>query len=225
MLFQVRFIGQGRLELRAVWLDMSKKDSYISESIQQLVGQLARLPGIGPRTAGRLVFFLLRKDRKLLQALAESFREVADRVVECSACGNFTDREQDPCRICTDPKRDSSAMCVVEQPFDVTVIEKTGGYQGRYHVLGGALSPINGIGPEDLRIDSLMQRLEQGVREVILATNPNVEGEATSLYLKKRLEPLNLRVTKIARGLPVGSDLEYADEVTLEQALKGRVEA
>jgi recombination protein RecR len=197
---------------------------YLSDSVQKLVGELAKLPGIGPRTAGRLVYHLLKGERKQIRALAEAFAQAADRVRECSVCGNFTDADQDPCRICTDTRRDVSTLCVVEQPFDVLVIEKAGGYSGRYHVLGGALSPINGIGPEELRIEALMNRIGQGVREVILATNPTVEGDATSLYLQKKLQPLGLRVTKIARGLPMGSDLEYADEVTLAQALQGRVE-
>lgn len=201
---------------------MNKKEPYVSDSVQRLVTELARLPGIGPRTGGRLVYHLLRGDRKQISALAEALRRVAERVVECSVCGNYT--ESDPCRICQGLDREAHVLCVVEQPFDVLVIEKTGGFRGRYHVLGGALSPINGIGPEELRIDSLLKRLETGITEVILATNPNVEGEATSLYLQKKLKPLGVKVTKIARGLPIGSDLEYADEVTLAQALQGRIE-
>lgn len=201
---------------------MVRQQPFVSESIQRLAAELSKLPGIGPRSAGRLIFHLLRSDRKQLLSLSDALRHVADRVTECEVCGNFTD--QSPCRICSDTERDSSVICVVEQPFDVLVIEKTGGFRGKYHVLGGALSPINGVGPEELRIDTLVKRIEQGVREIILATNPNVEGEATSLYLQKKLKPLGVRVTKIARGLPIGSDLEYADEVTLSEALQGRIE-
>jgi len=204
---------------------MVKRDPHSSESIQRLVSQLAKLPGIGPRSAGRLIFHLLKGDRKQLQNLAQCIQQVADQVTECSVCGNYTDRLADPCRLCTDPTREDSVVCVIEQPFDILVIEKTGGFEGKYHVLGGALSPINGVGPSDLRIAALLERIKEGqIREVILATNPNVEGEATSLYLKKQLEPMGLKVTKIARGLPIGSDLEYADEVTLAQALQGRIE-
>jgi len=201
---------------------MRKQEPFISGSLQRLVAELAKLPGIGPRSAGRLVYHLLKGERKRIQALAEALAQVAERVRECSVCGNFT--EEDPCRICTGADRDPGLLCVVEQPFDVLVIEKAGSFRGRYHVLGGALSPINGVGPEDLRIEALLKRLPGEVREVILATNPNVEGETTSLYLQKKLRPLGVRVTKIARGLPIGSDLEYADEVTLAQALEGRVE-
>jgi len=201
---------------------MNKQEPYVAESVQRLVAELAKLPGIGPRSAGRLVYHLLRGERKQVVTLADALRQVAERVTECSTCGNFT--EADPCRICTGSDRDPAVLCVVEQPFDVLMVEKAGGYRGRYHVLGGALSPINGIGPEELRIDSLLERLPGGVKEVILATNPNVEGEATSLYLQKKLRSLGVKVTKIARGLPIGSDLEYADEVTLAQALEGRVE-
>ncbi len=204
---------------------MASGDSYISESVRKLVGELAKLPGIGPRSAGRLVYHLLKGDHKQLLTLAGAFQTVADRVKQCSVCGNFTDRDKDPCLICTDAKRDTKLVCVVEQPFDVIVIEKTGNFRGSYHVLGGALSPINGIGPDELRINELLTRIKKDeVKEVILATNPNVEGDATSLYLEKTLKPLGLRITRIARGLPVGSDLEYADEVTLGQALDGRVE-
>ena len=201
---------------------MRRQEPFIANSLQRLVAELAKLPGIGPRSAGRLVYHLLRGERKRIRDLADALAQVAEKVHECSVCGNFT--EEDPCRICAGPERDPDVLCVVEQPFDVLMIEKAGGFRGRYHVLGGALSPINGIGPEELRVDSLMKRLPGGVKEIILATNPNVEGEATSLYLQKKLRPLGVRVTKIARGLPIGSDLEYADEVTLAQALEGRVE-
>lgn len=201
---------------------MRRQEPFIANSLQRLVAELAKLPGIGPRSAGRLVYHLLRGERRQVKDLAEALAQVAEKVRECSVCGNFT--EEDPCRICVGADRDASILCVVEQPFDVLVIEKAGGFQGRYHVLGGALSPINGVGPQELRIDSLMQRLPGGVKEVILATNPNVEGEATSLYLQKKLRSSGVKVTKIARGLPIGSDLEYADEVTLAQALEGRVE-
>src|SRR5215831_15040319 len=185
---------------------------------------VARLPGIGPKTAQRLTFFLLKRPAEEVTALAESLIQLKALIVHCSLCFNVT--EADPCRICADPRRDARSLCIVEEPNDLLALEKTGSYRGRYHVLLGALSPLDGIGPEDLKVRELLVRLEGGppITEVILATNPNVEGEATALYLAKLLRPLGVRLTRIARGLPVGGDLEYADQVTLSKALEGRRE-
>jgi recombination protein RecR len=181
------------------------------------------LPGIGPKTAQRLTFHLLKQPEGAVRELADALVELKARVVHCSRCFNVTD--EDPCRICADPARDVGLLCVVEEPNDLLAMERTGEYHGRYHVLLGALSPLDGIGPDELKVRELLQRLSAaGVREVILATNPNVEGDATAIYLAKLLRPLGLRVTRIARGLPVGGDLEYADEVTLARALEGRKE-
>ncbi len=189
--------------------------------IGRLIEALQRLPGIGPKTAQRLTFHLLKQPVAAVHELAEALVDVKARVLHCSCCFNVTDA--DPCRICRDPGRDGSLLCVVEEPNDLMAMERTGEYRGRYHVLLGALSPLEGIGPEELKVRELLHRLEQDhVREVILATNPNVEGDATAIYLAKLLHPLGLRVTRIARGLPVGGDLEYADEVTLSRALEGR---
>ena len=183
--------------------------------------ELSRLPGIGPKTAQRLTYFLLRAPADQAQALAQSILELKNRVVLCTQCFNVS--EQSPCDVCADPQRDESVICVVEEPLDVLAIDRTGQYKGRYHVLHGALSPIEGIGPDELKIRELLARMQPGtVQEVILATNPNLEGENTAYYLSRVLEPFHVNVTRLARGLPVGGDLEYADEITLGNALAGR---
>ena len=198
--------------------------AYYPEPVARLIEALQRLPGIGPKTAQRLTFFLLKRPADEVRELAESLLAVKERIVSCGTCFNVTD--QDPCRLCADPARDARLLCIVEEPNDLLAMERTGEFKGRYHVLLGALSPLDGIGPEDLKIRELLARLDagEGPTEVILATNPNVEGEATALYLAKLLRPLGVRVTRIARGLPVGGDLEYADQVTLSKALEGRRE-
>ena len=189
--------------------------------VQNLIDELGRLPGVGPKGAQRIAFYLLGADPADVRRLAAALVEVTDRIRFCKTCGNVA--EEDECRICRDPRRDASVICVVEEPKDVAAIEKIREFRGRYHVLGGAISPIDGIGPEDLRIRELMARLADGdVTEVILATDPNLEGEATATYLARLLKPLGLRVTRPASGLPVGGDLEYADEVTLGRAFEGR---
>jgi recombination protein RecR len=188
-----------------------------------LIEALQRLPGIGARTAQRLAYHLLKTPREEVDALADAMRSVKDRVTYCSLCSTITD--VDPCAFCTDATRDPRLICVVEQPENVAGIEKTRGFRGRYHVLMGAIAPLQGIGPDDLRIKSLLARVtSEHVEEVILATNPNVEGEATALYLAKLLKPLGVRVTRIAMGVPVGSDLDYADEFTISKAMEGRRE-
>lgn len=195
---------------------------YTSESVEQLAEQFAQLPGIGRKTAHRLALYIVKQNREEVVSLAKALVNVKDRVRYCSVCSNIT--ENDPCIICSNPKRDRSMICVVEEPSDVHALEKTNEFRGLYHVLGGALSPLDGIGPEELRVKELLQRAaDQNIQEVILALNPNVEGEATTLYLSKLLKPLGVNVTRIARGLPVGSDLEYADEATLSRALEGRI--
>ena len=201
---------------------------YSSKYLELLIEELTRLPSIGPKSAQRLALHLLRVSREDALRLAEAIRAVKERVHFCSVCGNFA--EEDPCLLCRDPGRDGSVVCVVEQPGDVLAFERTGQFRGRYHVLGGALSPLDGTNPEQLRIPALLARLRPPaadgaeIREVILATNPNVAGEATALYLSKLLAPLGVRVTRIARGVPMGSDLEYSDLVTLGRALEGRRE-
>jgi recombination protein RecR len=196
---------------------------YSSKYLELLIEELTKLPSIGQKSAQRLAMHLLRVPKDDALRLAEAIRAVKERVGVCSSCGNFS--EQDPCLICGDAQRDGSVLCVVEQPVDVLALERTGMFRGRYHVLGGALSPLDGTHPEDLRIAPLLQRLRgDQVAEVILATNPNVAGEATALYLSKLLQPLGVRVTRIARGVPMGSDLEYSDLVTLGRALEGRRE-
>ena len=193
-----------------------------SPAVENLVAQLTRLPGVGSRTAHRLAFHLLRVTKDEALALAASIEEVKERVRFCSECGNLTEEER--CEICRDERRDRALVCVVEQPADLVSLERTHEYRGLYHVLGGALSPIDGVEPEHLRIDELMRRVERnGVQEVVLATNPNMTGEATAAYLADRLRG-RVRVTRLASGLPVGGDLEYADEVTLGRALSGRRE-
>ncbi len=192
-------------------------------AVAGLIEQLVRLPGIGPKSAQRLAFHLLKVPREEAAALAEAVLAVKDHVKTCRQCGNIS--EEDVCGICQDPRRDSGLLCVVEEVNDLLAIEKTREFRGVYHVLGGSLSPLDGRGPEQIRGKELMQRIETGaVREVILATNPNVEGEATALYLLRLLRPHGIRVTRIARGLPMGGDLEYADEATLTRALEGRRE-
>ena len=191
-----------------------------SPAVDNLVAQLTRLPGVGQRTAQRLAFHILRASTEEALALAESIEEVKERVRFCRECGNLT--EEEVCAICQDSRRDHTLICVVEQPADLISVERTAEYRGLYHVLGGALSPIDGVEPADLRIDELLQRVERnGVEEVVLATNPNMTGEATAAYLADRLRG-RVRVTRLASGLPVGADLEYADEVTLGKALAGR---
>jgi recombination protein RecR len=193
------------------------------DPLKKLAEQLQRLPGIGAKSAQRLAFHLLKTPREDVERLADAMREVKDRVTYCSVCSNITDT--DPCYYCTNTERDPRVICVVEEPENVTGIEKTHGFKGMYHVLMGALSPLHGVGPDDLKIKGLLQRVGAGqVEEVILATNPNVEGEATAIYLAKLLKPLGVRVTRIAMGVPVGSDLEYADEMTMGKAMEGRRE-
>ena len=191
------------------------------DSLAKLVEQLQRLPGIGAKSAQRLAFHFLKTPRDEIERLYEALREVKDRITYCSVCSNITD--VDPCHYCTHPSRNQRLICVVEEPHNVTVIEKTREFNGAYHVLMGALSPLQGVGPDDLRIKGLLARVGNGaVEEIILATNPNVEGEATAIYLAKLLKPLGVRVTRIAMGVPVGSDLEYTDEVTMHKAMEGR---
>ena len=189
--------------------------------VQDLIDELGRLPGVGPKSAQRIAFHLLQADPADVQRLVTSLTEVKEKVRVCSTCGNVAEAEQ--CRICLDPRRDPGFLCVVEEPKDVVAIERTREFRGRYHVLGGAISPIEGIGPDDLRITELMARLADGeITEVILATDPNLEGEATATYLARLLRSMDLRITRLASGLPVGGDLEYADEVTLGRAFEGR---
>lgn len=190
-------------------------------TITRLIDELKHLPGIGQKTAQRLAFFILREDREQALALADAIREAKDKIRECSVCNNITDT--DPCHYCTNSGRDRKVICVVEEPPNIVAIEKTRQFNGQYHVLGGALSPLQGVGPEQLKIKSLIERLKGGgVEEIILATNPTAEGEATAIYLSKLIKPLGVRVTRIAMGIPVGSDLEYADEVTMLKAMEGR---
>ena len=189
--------------------------------VQDLIDELGRLPGVGPKSAQRIAFYILQADPADVRRLSEVLVEVKARVKFCAVCGNVAEAEQ--CRICRDPRRDLAVICVVEESKDVVAVERTREFRGRYHVLGGAISPIEGIGPDDLRIRELMTRLADGVvTEVILATDPNLEGEATATYLTRLLRPMGLRVTRLASGLPVGGDLEYADEVTLSRAFEGR---
>ena len=195
----------------------------LPEPLTRLVEQLQRLPGIGAKGAQRLAFHVLKNPREDADRLCEAIRAVKERVTYCSICNNITDT--DPCVYCTGVTRDTRLICVVEEPQNVTVVEKTQGFKGLYHVLMGALSPLHGVGPDDLKIKGLLSRVGGGtVEEVILATNPTVEGEATALYLARLLKPLGVRVTRIAMGIPVGSDLEYADEVTMTRAMEGRRE-
>lgn len=191
--------------------------------IEQLVTEFGRLPGIGQKTAQRLAYHLLKTPEEEALQLARAIERVVEEVEACSRCGNLTD--SDPCEFCEDPRRDRSAVCVVEEASDITAIEKSGHYDGLYHVLGGRLSPLDGIGPEDLNVKRLLERLRNGIEEVIIATNPSVEGEATATYLHRLMDGMEgVRVTRLARGLPVGGDLEYADGVTIAEAFTGRRE-
>ncbi|MCH7616817.1 MAG: recombination protein RecR [Chloroflexi bacterium] len=202
---------------------MNERSTSTAAPLARLIEEFYRLPGIGPKSAQRLAYYLLRMPAADAHSLAEAIVEVKDKVTLCSVCQNVT--EVDPCRICTDSARDRSIMCVVEEPLDILALERTGSYHGLYHVLHGAISPMDGIGPDDLKVRELLDRLRDGeTKEIILATNPNLEGEATSMYLSRLIGPLGLRVTRLARGLPAGGDLEYADDVTLTRALEGRQE-
>jgi recombination protein RecR len=190
-------------------------------AIQDLIDELGRLPGIGPKSAQRIAFHIIQSERVDVTRLADVLRTVKERVKFCTECGNIS--EDDLCRICQDPRRDASIICVVEEPKDVMAIEKTREFRGKYHVLGGAISPIDGVGPENLRIRELMVRLgNTEIQELIIATDPNLEGEATASYLIRQIKPLGVKVSRLASGLPVGGDLEYADEVTLGRAFEGR---
>jgi recombination protein RecR len=189
--------------------------------VQDLIDELGRLPGVGPKGAQRIAFYLLAADPTDVRRLVSALTEVKDKVRFCTICGNVA--EQEHCRVCRDPRRDLTVICVVEEPKDVVAIERTREFRGRYHVLGGAISPIEGVGPDDLRIRELMVRLaDDVVTELIIATDPNLEGEATATYLARLVKPMGMRVTRLASGLPVGGDLEYADEVTLGRAFEGR---
>lgn len=194
----------------------------ISKSFERLAAELQKLPGIGSKSAARLAYYLLRSPREEAERLSRAIAEARDSVRRCSVCNTLT--EEDPCEICSDPQRDASVLCVVEEPGNVAAIEKTREFRGRYHVLWGALSPLKGIGPDEIEAAGLLSRVTPEVREVILATNPNVEGEATALYIARRLKGSGARVTRIAFGLPVGGDIEYADEVTMARSLENRRE-
>jgi recombination protein RecR len=194
-----------------------------AEPIEKLIDELRKLPGIGSKSAQRLVYSILRRPREDAERLSSAIMEVREKIRFCSRCNNYSDR--DPCEYCNNARRSDDTICVVEEPSDILAIERTREYHGRYHVLHGVLSPINGIGPKDLKLKNLLERLREGnVKEVILATNPNVEGEATAIYIAKLLNPIGVKVSRIALGIPVGSDLEYADEVTMSKALEHRHE-
>ncbi|MGQ9572495.1 MAG: recombination mediator RecR [Dehalococcoidia bacterium] len=196
---------------------------FAAAPVAKLIEEFHKLPGIGPKSAQRLTYYLLRAPEEDARALAQAILEMKEKITFCSVCQNVTDR--DPCLICADPERDISLICVVEEPLDILALERTRSYNGLYHVLHGVISPMDGVGPEHLKVEELLERLKGGsVREVILATNPNLEGEATAMYLNRLLHPLGVRVTRLARGLPSGADLEYADDITLTRALEGRQE-
>lgn len=202
---------------------MNEPSLSTAAPVVRLIEEFYKLPGIGPKSAQRLAYYLLRMPASEAQALAAAILEVKEKITFCSICQNVT--EVDPCRVCSSGQRDRTVICVVEEPLDILAIERTHAYRGLYHVLHGAISPMDGIGPEDLKIEELLQRLRSNeVREVIVASNPNLEGEATAMYLGRLLRPLGLKVTRLARGLPMGGDLEYADDVTLTRALEGRQE-
>jgi recombination protein RecR len=192
-----------------------------SDSLDQLIEEFAQLPGVGRKSAQRMAMYILKLSKEEVGKMAQALVNVKERITYCHSCWTFT--EENPCSICSNPRRDQSTICVVEDPNDIVALEKTNEYRGYYHVLGGALSPLNGIGPEDLKIKELLGRIEPEVREVIVALNPNIEGEATTIYLSRLLKPLNVKVTRLARGIPIGGDLEFADEATLARALEGRV--
>lgn len=193
------------------------------EPVSRLIDAFHRLPGIGPKSAQRLAYHILRAPAREAEALATAILDVKRQIVLCSVCQNVT--ESDPCRYCRDPGRDAGVICVLEQPLDILAVERTGGFRGRYHVLHGVINPMEGIGPEHIRMRELLARVQGGgVREVIVATNPSLEGEATGMYIQRLLSPLGVRVTRLARGLPSGADLEYTDDVTLARALEGRQE-
>lgn len=195
----------------------------VAEPVSRLIGELSKLPGIGPKSAARLAYHFLRSPEADARDLAEAIIAVKEKTVLCSSCQNVADT--DPCAICSSEERDHSVICIVKEPLDIMALERTGKYHGQYHVLHGVLSPMDGIGPDDLKIKELLDRLKAGaVKEIILATNPNLEGEATAMYIQKLLSPQGIRLTRLARGLPMGSDLEYADEVTLTHALENRQE-
>jgi recombination protein RecR len=199
--------------------------AILPEPVQNLISAFERLPGIGPKTASRLSFYLLRGDEGISLQLAEALMKLKTSTALCPQCFNITLAGVDLCEICSNPKRQTGILCVVEEPIDVLVLEQTGGFNGLYHVLQGVISPIEGIGPDDLRIRPLIERMKNGeIKEVILATNPSMEGDATALYLKQQLAPFNIHLTRLARGLPMGGDLEYADQNTLLRALAGRQE-
>lgn len=195
--------------------------SGLPETLRKLIDQLTRFPGVGRKTAQRLAFHVLKMGDEEIRTLAQTLTDTIDKIGQCSMCGNIT--ETDPCDICTDPKRNHSLICVVEDAMDVIALEKTGQFRGLYHVLGGMLSPLDGIGPDDLNVDNLVDRIDEEVDEVILATNPSVEGETTAHYLTKLLKPKGIKMSRLASGVPVGSDMEYIDEATLSRALEGRV--
>ena len=206
---------------------MNEPEGYAAGPVVRLVEQFHKLPGVGPKSAQRLAYHLLRMPGAEARALADAILQVKERISLCSTCQNVT--EADPCRICADPRRDRSVICVVEEPLDILALERTDTYRGLYHVLHGVISPMDGVGPEELKVRELLARLQvlenQAVQEVILATNPSIEGDATALYLKGLLQPQVVRVTSLARGLPSGGDLEYADDATLSRALEGRQDA
>ncbi|MGA2623377.1 MAG: recombination mediator RecR [Bacteroidota bacterium] len=193
-----------------------------SDTFEQLIEEFSQLPGVGRKSAQRMATYILKLSKEEVERMAHALLKLKEKIQYCSTCWNFT--EENPCRICSNSKRDRSIICVVEEPNDVLALEKTNEYHGLYHVLGGSLSPLDGIGPEELKIKELLARISPSVKEVILALNPNVEGEATTIYLTRLTKPFGVRLTRLARGIPVGSDLEYADELTLTRALEGRVE-
>lgn len=194
---------------------------YTSDSLNQLVEEFAKLPGVGRKSAQRMAMYILKLSKEDVGQMAQALLNVKEKITYCHTCWTFT--EENPCSICSNPRRERSTICVVEEPNDIAAIEKTNEYRGYYHVLGGALSPLNGIGPEDLKIKELLGRIQPQVREVIVAVNPNIEGEATTIYLSRLLKPFDIKVTRLARGIPIGGDLEFADEATLARALEGRV--
>ena len=192
-------------------------------ALENLIRQLSRLPGVGAKSATRMAYHLLKCDESYNEKLSDAIGTIKEKIHKCSVCGSYT--ETDPCELCSDPKRDHTLLCIVEQPQDVMTIQNSGIYNGMYHVLGGAIDPLNGVGPEDIHIRELLARLStEKVDEVILATNPDIEGEATAAYIARLIKPMGVRVTRIAHGVPVGSDLEYADEITLSKAMEGRRE-